>query len=84
MAVCLRLMRFGKRKNPVYRIVVINKRKKRNTKYIEKIGFYNPMEDPAVIEIDKKRYDYWIKNGALISSGLLKLFKHNKSIFKKD
>ena len=84
MAVCLRLMRFGKKGSPVYRIVAIDKRKKRNTRYIEKVGFYNPMVNPAVIDIDKKRYNYWIKNGALISDGLLKLIKSNKSVFKKD
>jgi len=84
MAVCLRLMRFGKKGSPVYRIVAIDKRKKRNTKYIEKIGFYNPMTNPCILEINKDRYDFWIKNGALISDGLLKLIKFNKPSFKKD
>ena len=85
MAVTLRLMRFGKKGNPFYRIVAIDRRKKRDTKYIESIGIYNPMLDPLSLEIKKDRFDYWKKNGAVISDGLVKLFKSGKPTFtKKD
>lgn len=85
MAVTLRLMRFGKKANPFYRIVAIDKRKKRDTKYIESIGVYNPMINPLRLEIKKDRFDYWKKNGAVISDGLVKLLKSGKPTFtKKD
>ena len=87
MAATLRLMRFGKKQKPFYRVVVLDKRKKRNTKYIESIGIYDPMTNPLKLEINKERFEYWQKNGAEISDGLIKLLKSGKSKFinpKKD
>lgn len=82
MAVALRLMKFGKRKSPSYRIVALDSRKKRDGSYIEKIGIYDPFLKPAKIEITKERFDYWKSKGALISEGLRKLLKHGKATFK--
>lgn len=78
MPATLRLMRLGKKGSPIYRIVVVDKRKKRNTKYIENIGSYEPMKDQGNLRIDKKRYDYWLSQGALISEGLTRLLKNKK------
>lgn len=75
MAVTLRLMRFGKRKYATYRIVAIDKRKKRDGSYIEKVGFYNPMTSPATLTIDTDKYKSWINKGAQLSDGLRKLIK---------
>jgi small subunit ribosomal protein S16 len=79
MAVTIRLMRFGKRHYPTYRIVALDKRRKRDGSYIEKIGTYNPMVEPMALEINEERMSYWTKNGALISEGMRKLLKKSKS-----
>lgn len=80
MATTLRLMRFGKKGFPYYRIVAIDKRKKRDGAYIERIGSYDPMTQPAKVEIKKERYDYWKSVGAEISEGLSKLLKKPKNV----
>lgn len=79
MAVTLRLFRTGKKHVPSYRIVAIDKRNKRNGKYIEQIGFYDPMNDPYKLSIDKKKLDYWKGKGAVISGGFQKLLKKQSS-----
>ncbi len=79
MAVALRLFRIGKKHAPTYRIIAIDKRNKRNGKYIEQIGFYNPMSDPFELSIDKKKLDYWKGKGAVISEGFQKLLKKQSS-----
>lgn len=80
MAATIRLMRFGKTHKPSYRIVVLDKKKKRDGAYIEKIGFYDPMTNPATVTLDKERYNYWVGNGAELSEGIQKLLKNNKSL----
>lgn len=78
MAVAIRLMRFGKKHRPFYRIVVMDKRRKRESVYIEKLGFYDPMTEPATIKINKERFNYWITRGAELSEGIQKLWKKIK------
>ena len=56
MPATVRLMRIGKKKNPFYRIIVTDKRKKRDGKYIEKLGFYNPLTNPPTISIDFEKF----------------------------
>lgn len=80
MATTLRLMRFGKKGYPYYRIVAIDKRKKRDGAYIERVGSYDPMVQPAKVELKKERYEYWTNVGAEISEGLAKLLKNPKNI----
>ena len=75
MSATIRLMRVGKRGNPSYRIIVIDKRKKQNGLYLEKIGFFNPLPHPPVLELKKDRYDYWVSKGAELSDGIIKLKK---------
>ncbi len=78
MPVALRLYRLGKKHHPVYRVVAMNKRDKRDGKYIEAIGFYDPMTNPATFKLEKDRFNYWVSKGAVISSGLKKLLFHFK------
>jgi len=63
MAVVMRLKRMGARKKPFYRIVVTDVRSSRDGKYIEKVGWYDPKEDPSKTEIDKERVEYWLSKG---------------------
>lgn len=76
MAVTVRLMRFGKRHYPTYRIVAIDKRRKRDGSYIEKIGSFNPMVEPNTLEINQDRLTYWKSKGAEMSEGVRKLLKN--------
>jgi len=80
MAVTLRLMRFGKRKQPFYRVVVLDKRKKRDGAYIENIGVYNPFLEDKNIELVKERFEFWQQKGAQISEGLKRLISNPKRI----
>jgi small subunit ribosomal protein S16 len=75
MAVKIRLSRQGKKKAPFYRLVVADSRSPRDGKFIELIGTYNPMTDPASVTINEERALYWLKEGATPSDtarGLLK------------
>ena len=60
----IRLRRLGAKKAPFYRVVVADSRYPRDGRYIEEIGTYNPLSDPAEIKIDAERAQKWIKNGA--------------------
>lgn len=76
MAVKIRLTRIGKRNDPKYRIVVMEESKKRDGKYIEKIGFYDPVTKPHIFTLDQTKFHKWIKQGAQLSEGMRKLIKH--------
>ncbi|MDO5548558.1 MAG: 30S ribosomal protein S16 [Eubacteriales bacterium] len=60
----IRLRRLGAKKAPFYRVVVADSRYPRDGRFIEEIGTYNPLTDPAEIKIDAERAQKWIKNGA--------------------
>lgn len=60
----IRLARIGRKKQPSYRIIVSEKRYKRNGRYIDKIGFYNPLTTEATVSVNRERFDYWVKMGA--------------------
>ncbi|MBE6757831.1 MAG: 30S ribosomal protein S16 [Ruminococcaceae bacterium] len=64
MAVKIRLRRMGAKKAPFYRIVVADSRYPRDGRFIEEIGYYNPMEEPKVIKVDAEKAQKWIANGA--------------------
>ncbi len=64
MAVKIRLKRIGAKKAPFYRVVVADSRSPRNGRFIEEIGTYNPLTDPATINIDIEKAQKWISNGA--------------------
>ncbi|MBT4037621.1 MAG: 30S ribosomal protein S16 [Actinobacteria bacterium] len=75
MAVKLRLMRMGKKKQPTYRVVAADSRKARNGRFIEVLGFYDPRRDPSVIEIDNDKAVGWLQNGAQPTERVEKLLK---------
>ena len=75
MAVKLRLMRMGKKKQPTYRVVAADSRKARNGRFIEALGFYDPRREPSVIEIDNERAVAWLRNGAQPTERVEKLLK---------
>lgn len=64
MAVKIRLARHGAKKRPYYRIVVADSRCPRDGKFIEEVGRYNPLTDPATVTVDLEAVDKWISNGA--------------------
>ena len=64
MAVKIRLRRMGQKKAPFYRIVVADSRSPRDGRFIEQIGHYNPMTDPAEVQIDAEKATKWIADGA--------------------
>jgi small subunit ribosomal protein S16 len=73
MAVRLRLMRMGKKKQPVYRVVAIDQRAPRDGRYIEQIGRYDARQEPSVVEIDNERAVDWLAKGAQPSETVEKL-----------
>ncbi len=64
MAVKIRLRRTGAKKAPSYRVVVADSRYPRDGRFIEELGYYNPLTDPATIKIDLEKAANWIANGA--------------------
>ena len=70
----IRLARVGARKQPHYRVVVIEKDRARNGRSIEVVGTYNPRTNPASLELKRDRIDYWVANGAQMSDRVGKLF----------
>ncbi|MBE3557329.1 MAG: 30S ribosomal protein S16 [Firmicutes bacterium] len=64
MAVKVRLKRVGAKKAPFYRIVVADARSPRDGRFIEEIGYYQPLYDPAVVKVDSERAQYWLSVGA--------------------
>ncbi|OQX96775.1 30S ribosomal protein S16 [candidate division KSB1 bacterium 4572_119] len=82
MAVKLRLTRRGKKKQPFYRIVAIDSRTARDGKYLDKIGHYNPLTNPAEIIIDEEKSFYWLKNGAVLTDTVKNLFSKKGIMLK--
>ena len=75
MAVKIRLRRMGAKKAPFYRIVVADSRYPRDGRFIEEIGYYNPLEEPAVVKIDEEKAKKWMANGAQPTEVVGKIFK---------
>lgn len=64
MAVKIRLRRMGAKKAPFYRVVVADSRSPRDGRFIEEVGYYDPMKEPAEIKLDAEKVQKWIANGA--------------------
>ncbi len=77
MAVKIRLRRMGAKKAPFYRVVVADSRYPRDGRFIEEIGYFNPMTEPAEVKIDAEKAKKWISNGAQPTDTV-------KSILKKE
>ena len=69
----IRLSRTGARKQPQYRVVVIEKERARNGRPVEVVGTYNPRTTPASIELKRERIDYWVSKGAKMSDRVSKI-----------
>ena len=92
MAVKLRLKRMGAKKRPFYRIVAADSRSPRDGRFIEQVGTYNPITDPAEVKVDEEIALKWLKNGAiptdtvrdlLSKQGIMKKF-HESKMTKKE
>lgn len=73
MATVIRLTKMGRKKKPFYRIIVTDSRKRRDGGWIESIGFYNPLSEPAAVKFDAQRLEYWKSVGAKMSERVAKL-----------
>ena len=71
----IRLTRMGAKKKPFYRIIVTEKRSKRDGRFVESVGYYNPCRNPADIKINRERINYWIERGARPSDTVRSLIK---------
>jgi len=71
----IRLARFGAKKKPVYRVVVIEKDRARDGRALEVVGHYNPLTDPAKVDLKRDRIEYWLKSGAKMSDTVARLLK---------
>jgi len=69
----IRLSRTGARKQPHYRVVVIEKERARNGRPVEVVGTYNPRTTPASVELKRERIDYWVSKGAKMSDRVSKI-----------
>ncbi len=77
MAVKIRLKRMGAKKAPFYRVVVADSRYPRDGRFIEEVGYYNPLTDPVTVNIDAEKAKKWIENGAQPTETVKTLLKKN-------
>lgn len=73
----IRLARFGGKKKPTYRLVVIEKERARDSRALEVVGHYNPLTTPATVHLDHDRLSHWIKVGAKPSDTVARLVRNN-------
>ncbi|APF28933.1 TPA: 30S ribosomal protein S16 [Clostridium botulinum] len=75
MAVKIRLKRMGAKKAPFYRVVVADSRSPRDGRFVEEIGYYNPITEPSTIKLDEEKVQKWMKNGAQPTDTVKKLIE---------
>lgn len=75
MAVRIRLTRKGAKKKPFYRLVAADSEAPRDGKFLEILGYYDPMKEPAVIKIHEDKVNYWLDKGALVSESVRSLLR---------
>jgi len=73
----IRLARFGAKKKPFYRVVVIEKERARNSRNLEVVGHINPLTNPALVKLEHERIAHWTKNGAQMSDTVARYVKNN-------
>jgi len=76
----IRLARFGAKKKPFYRVVVIEKERARNGRALEVVGTYNPLATPAQVLLKHERIQHWTKNGAQLSDTVKRLVDSNPAV----
>lgn len=75
MAVRIRLTRVGTKKRPFYRMVAADSEAPRDGRFLEILGYYDPMKDPAVIEVYENKISYWLDKGAAVSEAARALLR---------
>ena len=83
MAVRIRLARMGAKKKPFYRIVAADSEAPRDGKFIEKLGYYDPMKEPAVVNLYEEKIKYWLEKGASVSEAAKAILK-KQGLLKAD
>jgi small subunit ribosomal protein S16 len=76
----IRLARFGAKKKPSYRVVVIDKERARDSRSVEVVGTYNPIAKPAAVNLKHDRIEHWMKNGARPSDTVARLLRKNPAV----
>jgi small subunit ribosomal protein S16 len=76
----IRLARFGAKKKPFYRVVVIEKERARNGRNLEVVGHYNPLTTPPLVMLKHDRVEHWTKNGAQLSDTVKRLVEKNPPV----
>ncbi len=84
MAVKIRLARHGAKKRPFYRIVVADVESPRDGKYLESVGTYNPLKDPAEVSLKKERVRHWMNQGAIPTNTIKSLLKKEGLLANSD
>ncbi|HMD31284.1 MAG TPA: 30S ribosomal protein S16 [Candidatus Acidoferrales bacterium] len=74
----IRLSRIGKKKQPFYRVVVIDKRRPRDGRFVEIVGTYNPLKDPPEVHLEAERVKYWLGHGAQPSDTVRSFIRRQK------
>ncbi len=82
MAVKIRLRRMGSKKRPFYRVVVADSRSPRDGRFIEELGYYNPISEPAEVKIDVQKAQEWLSKGAQPSDTVKSLLKNAGALEK--
>ncbi len=78
MSVRIRLARLGAKKRPFYRIVAADSESPRDGRFIDILGYYNPMEEPAIIKVHAGKVKYWLERGAVMTGSAKSILKKNK------
>ena len=76
MAVKMRLKRMGKKRNPIYRVVIADARSPRDGRNIDEVGFYDPNQEPAVVKFDEEAAKAWLNKGAQPTDTVARIFKN--------
>ena len=76
MSLTIRLARIGRKNQPAYKLVVSNTRDKRNGKYLDILGYFNPFDPEKKFSYDKEKFEKWKKNGALVTEAVTKLIEN--------
>ena len=75
MAVKIRMARLGAKKRPFYRLVAADSESPRDGKFLEILGFYDPMKDPAEVKVHKEKVNHWLEKGAVVSGSVRSILK---------
>ncbi|HDL50484.1 MAG TPA: 30S ribosomal protein S16 [Firmicutes bacterium] len=79
----IKLRRMGKKKEPTFRVIVIDERKAPKSSYIESLGFYNPRSEPPLIKVDMERLEHWLSMGAQPTESVKNIIKKLKAKSKE-